>query len=198
MLDQQRDEPLPPDLAEYAGVIRQAVDQMDALIRDLLDVTRVEAGSLIVTAQPEDTEELLSDALRTLAPVAEAKSLKLRLTAPDDLPQVCADKERIGQAISNLVGNAIKFSPAGGEIVVRVALLDKELVFSVSDKGQGMSADKLSHAFDRFWQSSRTDRQGAGLGLAITKGIIEAHGGRIWAESKPDAGSTFYFTLPVI
>jgi len=79
---------------------------------------------------------------------------------------------------------------------VRVATLDAEILFSVSDKGQGMTPEQLSHAFDRFWQSSRTDRQGAGLGLAITKGIIEAHGGRIWAESSLDSGSTFYFTLP--
>ena len=197
MLDRDSKEGIPADMVEYASVIRQAAEQMDGLIRDLLDVTRVEAGRLAVALQRENTEELLSDALRTLAPVTEQKSIKLRLTAPDDLPEVMADRERIGQAISNLVGNAVKFSPAGGEIVVRVAVLDTELVFSVSDRGQGMTPEQLSHAFDRFWQSSRTDRQGAGLGLAITKGIIEAHGGRIWAESSPGSGSTFYFTLPI-
>ena len=197
MLNRQQELPLPAEMADYASVIRQAAMQMDELIRDLLDVTRVEAGRLAVDLKPENTEELLSDALRTLAPVTSQKSITLRLTAPDDLPDVMADRERIAQAISNLVGNAVKFSPSGGEIIVRVAMLDKEILFSVSDKGQGMSAEQLSHAFDRFWQSSRTDRQGAGLGLAITKGIIEAHGGRIWAESAPDAGSTFYFTLPI-
>jgi signal transduction histidine kinase len=196
MLSRHRDEPLSPEMAEYAGVIRQAVEQMDALIRDLLDVTRVEAGRLHVSAQKENTEELLSDGLRTLAPVAEQKSIKIRLIAPDDLPEVAADRERITQVFSNLVGNAVKFSPAGSEIMVRAAPHENEIVFSVSDKGQGMTAEQLSHAFDRFWQSSRTDRQGAGLGLAITKGIIDAHGGRIWAESRLGAGSTFYFTLP--
>lgn len=197
ILDRNRDEPLPVEMVEYARVIREAAEQMDSLISDLLDVTRVEAGRLAVDATRENTEELLSDALRMLAPVASEKSLTLRLTAPDDLPDVIADRERFTQALSNLVGNAVKFSPAGGEIVVRVAVLDSELVFSISDKGQGMTAEQLSHAFDRFWQSSRTDRQGAGLGLAITKGIIEAHGGRIWAESAPGTGSTFYFTLPI-
>jgi signal transduction histidine kinase len=197
MLSRQRDEPLPPEMAEYAGVIRQAVEQMDALIRDLLDVTRVEAGRLSVSAQKENTEELLSDGLRTLAPVAEQKSIKLRLAAPDDMPDVIADRERITQVFSNLVGNAVKFSPIGSEISVRAAPHENEIVFSVADKGQGMTAEQLSHAFDRFWQSSRTDRQGAGLGLAITKGIVDAHGGRIWAESKLGAGSTFYFTLPI-
>lgn len=197
MLDREREEALTPEIAEYASVIRQAAEQMDTLIRDLLDVTRVEAGRLNVDAAREDTEELLSDALRTLAPVAAEKSLTLRLNAPDDLPFVMADRERVAQAISNLVGNAVKFSLPGSEIIVRVAVLDDDLLFSVSDRGQGMTAEQLSHAFDRFWQSSRTDRQGAGLGLTITKGIVEAHGGRIWVESMPGAGSTFYFTLPI-
>lgn len=195
MLDRERETPLPTDLVEYVSVIRQATEQMDGLISDLLDVTRIEAGRLAVSATRQNTEELLSDALRTLAPVAAEKELTLHIEAPDIMPDVIADRERIAQAVSNLVGNAVKFSPPGGSITVRVAVLEQEIVFSVSDKGHGMTGDQLSHAFDRFWQSSRTDRQGAGLGLAITKGIIEAHGGRIWAESVPGAGSTFYFTL---
>jgi len=197
ILDRERDEPLPTEITDYAAVIRQAAEQMDALIRDLLDVTRVEAGRLKVDAVPYDTEELLSDALRTLSPVAAEKSITLRLTAPDDMPDVLADCERVRQAMSNLVGNAIKFSAEGSEVVVSAVVLDVEVRFSVVDRGNGMTSDQLSHAFDRFWQSSRTDRQGAGLGLAIAKGIIDAHGGRIWAESRPGVGSTFYFTLPI-
>jgi signal transduction histidine kinase len=197
MLDRSNGEPLSPEVGNYASVIRQAAEQMDELIQDLLDVTRVEAGRLAVSAKRENTEEMLSDTLRMLAPVAGEKGISLRLNAPDDLPDVMADRDRFGQAISNLVGNAVKFSVPGSEILVRIAVLDKELLFSVSDKGQGMTAEQLAHAFDRFWQSSRTDRQGAGLGLAITKGIVDAHGGRIWAESSPGRGSTFYFTLPV-
>lgn len=197
ILDRQGDEPLSPELANYASVIRQAAEQMDELIQDLLDVTRVEAGRLVVSARRENTEEMLSDTLRMLAPVASDKGIALRLNTPDDMPDVMADRERIRQAVSNLVGNAVKFSAPGTEILVRVGLLGKELVFSVSDHGIGMNAEQLAHAFDRFWQSSRTDRQGAGLGLAITKGIIDAHGGRIWAESSPGKESTFYFTLPI-
>ena len=197
MLDRERDEPLSAEMVEYATIIRQAAEQMDALIRDLLDVTRVEAGRLKVDARPENTEELLSDALRTLAPVASQKSLRLRLSSPDDIPHVLADRERIAQALSNLVGNAVKFSPPGSEISVGVEVLEAEVLFSVRDRGQGMTQEQLSHAFDRFWQSSRTDREGAGLGLAITKGIIDAHGGRIWADSSPDEGAVFYFTLPI-
>lgn len=195
MLGRQRELSLPAEVINHTAVMREAAEQMDALIADLLDVTRVEAGRLSVSALPEDTEELLGDTLRTLAPVTAEKSIRLKLHAPDDIPSVLADRERIGQALSNLVGNAVKFSPAGSEIIVRVSVLDTEVLISVSDKGMGMNAEQLSHAFDRFWQSSRTDRQGAGLGLAIAKGIVDAHGGRIWAESSPGAGSTFYFTL---
>ncbi|MEO5588188.1 MAG: PAS domain-containing sensor histidine kinase [Gemmatimonadaceae bacterium] len=191
------DEKLSPKIANYASLILQATEQMDGLIADLLDVTRVEAGRLAVDQRRENTEEMLSDALRTLAPVAQDKLLKLRLDAADDLPDVMADKSRFTQAISNLVGNAIRFSASGGEIMVRVLELDHQVLFSVSDSGRGMTPEELSHAFDRFWQSSRTDRQGAGLGLAIAKGIIEAHQGRIWAESRLGIGSTFYFTLPI-
>lgn len=197
MLSREHADKSPPEILEYATVIRQAAEQMDSLIRDLLDVTRVEAGRLTVDPRPVNTEELLSDALRTLAPVAEGQGLKLRLSAPDDLPRVNADSERIAQALSNLVGNAIKFTPPGSDIIVRAVVLDEEVVFSVTDRGRGMTATQLANAFDRFWQSSRTDRQGAGLGLAITKGIVEAHGGRIWAESTAGKGSTFYFTVPI-
>ena len=196
MLNRDHEELLPAEMVEHVSLIRQAAEQMDSLIRDLLDVTRIEAGRLVVVPVRQNTEELLSDALRTLAPVAHEKALVLKLNAPDDLPDVMADSERIRQAFSNLIGNAVKFSSPGGEILVRAVALDGEVRFSVTDKGRGMTPEQLSHSFDRFWQSSRTDRQGAGLGLAITKGIIEAHSGRIWAESIPGEGSTFYFTLP--
>jgi len=169
---------------------------MDTLIQDLLDVTRVEAGGLSVELLPIDTRILLEESLRTLEPVAESKSIVLRLNAPPELPPVNADSERIAQALSNLVGNAVKFSPPESEITVGAAERNGEVLVSVSDRGPGMTPEQLAHAFDRFWQSRRTDREGAGLGLAITKGIIDAHGGRIWAESEIGNGSTFYFTLP--
>jgi len=195
ILETERDVALPPDVVEYSTVIRQASEQMDSLIRDLLDVTRVEAGRLSVEANPMDIEELLSDALLTLDPLAKAKQIDLRLATEEALPQVEADRERIRQALSNLIGNSVKFSPAGSTIFLNAARVDGEVVISVKDEGPGMTSDQLSHAFDRFWQSRRTDREGAGLGLAITRGIIEAHGGRIWAESSIGKGSTFSFTL---
>lgn len=197
ILSAERETALPDDVVEYSTIIGQASEQMDSLIRDLLDVTRIEAGRLSVEASAADVENLLTDALRTLEPVAREKSIDLQLRADDSLPQVCADRERIRQALSNLIGNSVKFSPAGSKIELRAARVDGEVVVSVRDQGPGMTADQLSHAFDRFWQSRRTDRDGAGLGLAITRGIIEAHGGRIWAESAIGAGSTFHFALPL-
>ena len=197
ILSAERDVALPPDVVEYSVVIRQASEQMDSLIRDLLDVTRVEAGRLSVEATATDVDDLLTDALLTLDPVAKAKGIELKLTTEQSLPLIEADRERIRQALSNLIGNSVKFSPSESTIVLRAARVDGEVVVSVKDQGPGMTTEQLSHAFDRFWQSRRTDREGAGLGLAITRGIIEAHGGRIWAESEIGAGSTFHFTLPL-
>ena len=108
-----------------------------------------------------------------------------------------ADNERIQQVISNLVGNGIKFTPPGGTIGIGAKRADGEVVFSVADTGSGISEDQLPKVFDRYWQSTRTDRQGAGLGLAIAKGIVEGHGGEISIASKPGQGTTVQFTLPV-
>lgn len=198
ILDRERESDLPEDVVQYSTVIRQAAGQMDSLIRDLLDVTRVEAGRLGVEAIPTDVAELLDDVVGTLMPLAAAKSIKLRLAVDGSLPMVNADRERIRQALSNLIGNSVKFSPRGSVIELGAKEGGSVVIISVTDEGPGMTPDQLSHAFDRFWQSRRTDREGAGLGLAITRGIVEAHGGRIWAESIAGKGSTFYFTLPVV
>ena len=178
-------------------LIAQAAEQMDALIRDLLDVNRLDVGNLAVSTVPVDPSVLLTDSLQTLRPLVEEKSISLDLQIEVDLPKVMADRERIQQTLSNLVGNAIKFSPEGSKIVVAARRDEDEVTISVLDTGKGISAEHLPRVFDRYWQSSRTDRQGAGLGLAIAKGIVEAHGGRIWVESKPGNGTTASFSLPL-
>jgi signal transduction histidine kinase len=178
-------------------LIAQAAEQMDALIRDLLDVNRLDVGKLAVSMVPVDPSVLLTDSLQTLRPLVEEKSISLDLQIEVGLPKVMADRERIQQTLSNLVGNAIKFSPEGSKIAVVARREENEVTISVLDNGKGISAEHLPRVFDRYWQSSRTDRQGAGLGLAIAKGIVEAHGGRIWVESKPAEGTTASFTLPL-
>jgi len=181
---------------ESIELICQAAEQMDALIRDLLDVNRLDAGQLVVSPVAVDPSALLTDSLQTLRPLIDEKGIKLDLQIETALPKVMADPERIQQALSNLVGNAIKFSPAGSKIAV-VARSDTDgVIISVLDNGQGIAAEHLPRVFDRYWQSSRTDRQGAGLGLAISKGIVEAHGGKIWLDSKPSEGTSASFSLP--
>jgi PAS domain S-box-containing protein len=182
---------------ENIELIAQAAEQMDALIRDLLDVNRLDGGKLVVSPVPIDPAVLLTDSLQTLRPLIEEKIISLDLQIEASLPKVMADRERIQQALSNLVGNAIKFSPAGSKIVVGARGDADDVIISVLDRGQGIAAEHLPRVFDRYWQSSRTDRQGAGLGLAIAKGIVEAHGGRIWIESRPGEGTTASFTLPL-
>lgn len=180
---------------ENIELIAQAAEQMDALIRDLLDVNQLDAGKLGIDALPVDPSTLLTDSLQTLRPLVEEKGLSLDIQIESGLPKVRADRERIQQTLSNLVGNAIKFSSAGSRIVVVARREGEGVIISVLDAGKGIAAEQLPRVFDRYWQSSRTDRQGAGLGLAIAKGIVEAHGGRIWIESKPGEGTTASFTL---
>lgn len=182
---------------QNVALIAQAADQMDTLIRDLLDMNRLDAGQLAIAAAPVEPSALLLESLQTLRPLVDEKDIDLDLQIETGLPRVTADRERIQQTLSNLVGNAIKFSPGGSKIVVTARRDSDAVVFSVIDRGKGIPADQLPRVFDRYWQSSRTDRQGAGLGLAIAKGIIETHGGRIWIESSPGEGTTASFTLPV-
>jgi PAS domain S-box-containing protein len=188
-----------PNETEQLKLIREAAQQMDRLIQDLLDVTRAESGRLVVTPQPLTTKALLEGALQTLRPLAEDAGLALALDVPSTLPQIQADPERISQVLSNLVGNAIKFTPRGGAITVRAVELPDAVRISVTDTGVGISKDHLPNVFDRFWQQhpSSIRTRGAGLGLPIAQAIVHAHGGRMWAESEFGAGSTFHFTLPI-
>ncbi len=179
--------------------IRQSVEQMEHLIQKLLEVKRIEAGRIELDRRAHRPASLAAAAVDALAAVAAARNLTLEHRVPDDTPAVMADRERVLQVFSNLIGNAIKFTPEGGRIAID-ATVDRTLVcFSVADTGVGISTEHLPHIFDRFWQArrSRPERHGIGLGLAIVKGIVEAHGGTIRVESREGAGTTFYFTLPL-
>jgi signal transduction histidine kinase len=131
-----------------------------------------------------------------LRPLASGSSIVMEPNVADGLPQVVADGARIQQVLSNLVGNAVKFTPRQGRITVSAELLETEVRFAVIDTGPGIPPEQVPHIFGRFWQARSSDRRGIGLGLAIAKGIVEAHGGRIWVESQVGVGSIFYFTLP--
>ena len=195
-----RAQSLQADDVEQLMLIREAALQMDRLIQDLLDITRVESGRLTIDAQPVTTIALLDGALRTLRPLVEAAGLELVTDFPSTLPRVNADPERIGQVLSNLIGNAIKFGSDGGRITVAASASDGEVIVAVSDRGRGITPEQLPHIFDRFWQAGQSNirTRGAGLGLPIAQGIIRAHGGQIRAESAPGKGTTLSFTLPVV
>ncbi len=183
--------------------IRNLTQQMDRLRQDLLDVAAIEAGRLSFEPHETALREVVDDVLGTVAGQAGEKGLTLEAEVSPDLPAVWADRERLHQVLGNLVGNAVKFTPAGGRVSV-TARLDPTageeghpgVRVAVEDTGPGISAEHLPHVFDRFWQARSTRRAGAGLGLAIARGVVEAHGGRIWAASEPGQGTTFEFTLP--
>jgi signal transduction histidine kinase len=183
--------------AEYAELARQAVQRMERLIQDMLDVARLEAGSLSIECERQGAAALLVETITFHQTLATDSALEFEHLAPADLPEVLADRGRVLQVFGNLIGNAIKFTPAGGRITLRAEVAGLEIHFSVADTGPGIPPDHLPHLFDRFWQAERGRRDGAGLGLAIARGIVEAHGGRIWAESALGAGTAFHFTLPV-
>ncbi|HEU4629132.1 MAG TPA: hybrid sensor histidine kinase/response regulator [Gemmatimonadaceae bacterium] len=200
LLDVLPDDPADADAAlsrRQAAVIRRGAQRANALISDLLDVTRIEAGRLTVSTAPVDAAELVNDAVHDATPLAEDKSQRLTTHYGERLPKVRADRGRIAQLFGNLLGNAIKFTPTGGEVTVRAQVEDGMVRFTVVDSGPGIAPDDLPHLFDRYWQARDTADLGTGLGLFIARGIAEAHGGRIWAESTPGAGAAFHFTLPV-
>lgn len=186
-----------PTNVKSVELILRSVSRANHLIQDLLDTTRIEAGALPIDRAALASGQVLLDAAEAEHALASAASLELRIEAERDLPTIWADRERLLQVFENLVGNALKFTPPGGRITIGVASRRGEVLFSVADTGAGISAENLPHVFDRFWRAEQATRQGAGLGLPICKGIVEAHGGRIWVESVPGRGTTFSFTIPI-
>jgi PAS domain S-box-containing protein len=188
--------------AEHDGrkggeVIARAANRMNHLIQDLLDVARLEAGHLSVKQAGVSARTLIVDALDAQQGLAANASLKLRAELPEHLPDVWADRDRMLQVFENLIGNATRHTKPGGGIIAGASPHDHEVMFWVKDTGEGISADDLPHIFERFWQRRKEEGGGAGLGLPIVKGLIESQGGRVWVESAPGTGSTFFFTVPV-
>lgn len=176
--------------------VRRAVVRMNRMIQDLLDVTRLEGGRLAVDRECVAPEQVIADCVESQRPLTAAASLDLRCEVSGEVHDVWADRDRLLQVLENLVGNALKFTPAGGHITLGAAPSDGGVLFWVADTGAGIPAEELPHVFDRFWQGKNGEHRGAGLGLAIVRGLVEAHGGQIWAESAEGRGTTFFFTLP--
>jgi signal transduction histidine kinase len=181
---------------QMVHIIQRAAERMNRLIEDLIAVARVREGQPIpLNLQPEDPREIVGEVCEVFDVQARSKGITLRCDGADGIPSVKADRHRILQVISNLVDNAIKFTPEGGTITVSCEAWQDRVRFAVRDTGRGIEQENLNRIFDLFWQAKTTAHMGAGMGLAIAKAIVEQHGGKIWVESQPGAGTTFFFTL---
>ena len=183
--------PLVPQLE----LIKRATGRGNALIQDLLDVSRIESGTLAVEASLTSAAGLLNDAVLELEPLVSAKKLRFEHEWIGEDAEVPADRGRIAQVFSNLVGNAVKFTPAEGVVSVTGKRAGAKVEFVVRNSGAGIAPDHIPHLFNRFWKATKASRTGAGLGLFIVKGIVEGHGGTVGVESSPADGTRFCFTL---
>jgi PAS domain S-box-containing protein len=184
--------------AKYIQMIRRAINRMNRLIEDLLDVVRLEGGQrLSLEPTPLELAPLIAELCESFKAQGKPNDQAVECDCEADLPPVIADRDRVAQVLTNLAGNALKFTPEGGRVEIRAVRSDGFVQVSVADTGPGISAEDLPRIFDPYWQAGRTARLGAGLGLTIAKGIVEAHGGRIEVASRPGEGTTFTFTLPI-
>lgn len=189
---------LPEDAANMVAVAVLNTERLGRLVNDILDIERMAAGSLVLEPAAVDASELVEQSIQVVQATADAAGVKLH----SDIGQltVLADADRIVQALVNLLGNAVKFSPRGSVVTVTVSRHDGGALFSVHDNGRGVPTDRLEAIFERFRQVDASDARekgGTGLGLPIARGIVEQHNGRMWADSRPGEGSTFLFTLPL-
>jgi signal transduction histidine kinase len=184
------------DVLGFAGRIQRSGTRMNRLIGDLVDLASIEAGCLAVTRELGNPSPVVEEAVDTFREEATARGLSL-LTELEQQPLLASfDPARLLQVLANLITNAIKFTPSGGTLVVRVQSAGDALRFAVSDTGIGIPENKLATIFERFRQLEPNDRRGVGLGLYISKCIVAGHGGKIWVESRLGQGSTFHFTIP--
>jgi signal transduction histidine kinase len=177
-------------------VIRRSAKTMNVLISDLLDVTSIELGNLSIRREQLAIGEVLEHTAETFDRRAHERGIALECDVPAALPSVSGDRGRLAQVLSNILANALKFTPEGGRIRLRAVPVAGAVEIAVENSGAGIAPEYLPHVFDRFWRADQSARASAGLGLAIAKGIVDAHGGRIWVESTPGETTTFYFTVP--
>jgi len=187
--------PGPSSRRPVERIIRSA-QRADRMVRDLLAISAIETGQLSLDAKPTGTADLLFAAVESQQNVAAEASIIIGTDLSPEVPPIQADEERILEVLENLVGNALKFTGQRGSITVGAARKDDKVAIWVKDSGAGIAPEQMPHIFDRFWQAKKKERRGMGLGLSISKAIVEAHGGQIWAESTLGMGTTVFFTIP--
>jgi signal transduction histidine kinase len=185
-----------PRRRELLDVALRAGRQMNRLIGDLLDMVRIHAGKFKLDLEEVEVVTIFHQAEETFRPMAEKRNVYFDALPPDDGVAVRADPFRVSQIVGNIVGNALKFTPEHGNVTMRAVANGNHVAIHITDTGPGIAPTDIDHLFDDFWQARSNDRRGLGLGLAIAKGVVEAHGGKIWCDSMPGRGSTFSFTLP--
>jgi len=183
---------------DFLSSIDTEVDRMMQMVTELTELSRIESGRGDLKPEMVNLNLLAEDVIARFKPQAERKSVAMSADLSTDIPLVQADKDRIYQVITNLVHNAIKFTPQNGKVNISAELSENSVLMKVSDTGIGISAEDLPRIFERFYKADKARAgEGAGLGLAIAKHVIQAHGGNIWVESEEGKGSTFFFTLPL-
>jgi len=193
--------PLSTDQEKFLDMASRNLKRLTSLINDLLDLSKLEAGKIQLVREPCSVDKVIEETISTLKSWADTKSIKLEKNIQQGLPHANIDSDRIVQVLMNLIGNAIKFTPANGTIAVEASLQEnKEIQIAVHDTGMGIPVEELPKVFDKFYQvrsSEKTDIKGTGVGLTITKEIVELHAGKIWVESEVGRGTRFIFTLPL-
>jgi signal transduction histidine kinase len=193
-------EGLAPEMQKsFLETIHREAARLGRIVNEFLDLTRLESGRVHLKREPVNMEQLAREAVMQMLPEASARGVEVHLHADDYLPPVGCDREGLKQVLMHLLRNAIKYNRQGGRVDLSLGLYGGRFCISVTDTGLGIAPENLPHVFDKFYRVERDENlaKGAGLGLSIVKQIVESHGGKIWVESKPDAGSTFTFTLPV-
>jgi signal transduction histidine kinase len=186
------------DPERYLPSLREQVRSLSMLVDDLFELAQIDAGALTLDMREARAAALVESCLRTLEPQADARSVTLQSDVEADAPVRCAP-EKVERVLLNLLTNSLRHTPSDGSVVVRVEPDVSEVRFTVEDTGEGLTPEAGTRMFDRFWRGDAarsTGRAGAGLGLAIARGLVEAHGGRIWAEPRPGGGARVSFTLP--
>lgn len=188
---------LTEDQASVASAIKEDCDRLSTLVNDIMELTKLESGRAVFNPEPCSIVGIIENTYRQFKPFAEQKNVNLEFDAAEDLPPVFADYEKIRWVLNNLVSNALKYTNAGDDVMISASVRNDEMVVSVRDTGMGIPEEYTEKIFNRFFQVKGNDLEirGAGLGLSVSKEIIEGHGGRIWCESRLDQGSTFTFTV---
>lgn len=188
---------LPPESTELLGICLTAVDRLVRLINDLLDISKIESGKMELHLARLNVSDCVRKSMRSLRSLAEVNNVSIDAEQDDPLPEVMADRDRLEQVITNLLSNALKYSPPEKAVRIHVGAVDNLVRVAVRDEGPGIPPDQLNKVFDRFHQLSGA-KKGSGLGLTIARALVEQHHGRIWVESELGRGASFYFEIPAV